>query len=585
MLGWLLAGYLLQAGSVPASACTDLAACLREVDQAARVTPNGAEYRGCDALRQRLLAYGGTAKQALLERARSDRADERNVAGCLLMDWPDWTQADLPALTQAVEREEYGGWIVRALRHFPDAQALPLLAKALQSHGRFDAANQAGAALGQRMPGSLMAAVAYFADAPQAEQDAVVVAISEAIRRDADREKSRRLLVGVAASNSAPPAQRRLALAMLADAGIDADADAERARLRSLARATDPALRFSVRRTLWSVHDVSMLDEEISQCLPEDTHKAVLDEPGVGAATKQVVGDRTLFDCMRWLQALGPRAVPATARVLPYLQAESWRARVGAAETLGLIADRAVAVHLHALLKDRDWQVVAAAVHAEVRLGDRAAVPLLRELAGTHWYAAIRELATSAIAAIDAGRPKGLDDAFQDQLPVWGSPAMVRIVPDLLWGDPLAMPATVCPLPGNSEAPARLVFAEGVLSGTDHGEFGGELSWQPSRGGAQILEQRNVTGMLQVGKHTALVVTGLAHMGSDRAALYRVAILPGGRAQSTRLMNMPVRASDLQTDGTVLFYRSRAGSFRITPHGPEVTVQALDCPAAKASQP
>jgi hypothetical protein len=64
-------------------------------------------------------------------------------------------------------------------------------------------------------------------------------------------------------------------------------------------------------------------------------------------------------------------------------------------------------------------------------------------------------------------------------------------------------------------------FGSGVLMGSDRGEWGGELVYRSSRGEDTILLAQNVQGIYIRGRD-ALVFTGLAHMGMNDGAVYRV---------------------------------------------------------------
>ena len=69
-------------------------------------------------------------------------------------------------------------------------------------------------------------------------------------------------------------------------------------------------------------------------------------------------------------------------------------------------------------------------------------------------------------------------------------------------------------------------FEQGLLMGSNRGEWGGELVYRNRRGKDEVLLAENVRGIFASGSD-ALVFTGLAHMGINEGAVYRV--LPGRR--------------------------------------------------------
>ncbi|GEM_PF-6791361 len=73
----------------------------------------------------------------------------------------------------------------------------------------------------------------------------------------------------------------------------------------------------------------------------------------------------------------------------------------------------------------------------------------------------------------------------------------------------------------HSGHPIRLVngsttldFPDGKLVGVNHGEWGGELSWQPRKAKPEVIDKENVIAILKDGDN-AVAIFGLAHMGLD----------------------------------------------------------------------
>jgi len=57
-----------------------------------------------------------------------------------------------------------------------------------------------------------------------------------------------------------------------------------------------------------------------------------------------------------------------------------------------------------------------------------------------------------------------------------------------------------------------LDFPDGKLVGVNHGEWGGELSWQPRKAKPEVIDKENVIAILKDGEN-AVAVFGLAHLG------------------------------------------------------------------------
>lgn len=568
MQGWLLLLGLLQATPAAALPCATLDRCMQVVHVAAATLAPGHEYPSCAALREQLEVYGDAAKHRLLAVANAAKPAERDIAGCVLADWPAWSQADLPALKQAISRESGGGSIVRAIAKFPAEQALAVVMPMVERDGGL---NQAGLVLEQMMPEALPQVLHRMAQASKDGRDNLDLALSfNAPLRDDEVALERRLaaLIEVVAQRSTPADEREQALLMLAGFGVGARGHG--ASILPYLQDRDPRVREAAHRALRSMLDPSMLAEIVASCPPPGSEDTFDRGAGLPPLPPDAPGESDAANCFDALGGMGHDAAAVAPRLVPYLKSTSWQWRVQAAQTLGLLGDRSVGAALHPLLLDRDWQVVAAAMLAEVRLGDETAIPALQQVAQAHWFAVIRDAAEQTIAAIRGGNPKALDALYKTDNPL----------ANLLWNDPLATSVADCPLPSAKRAPLSMKLRGGTLTGSDLGESGGELVWKRTGVAAHALLERNVSGMLKLSEHSVWVVTGLAHMGMGYAAVYRVQTTDDGKVTISRLLNLPAATRDLSVDGAGLRSNSWVGSYRLVPSGADgraVAISQVDC--------
>ena len=96
------------------------------------------------------------------------------------------------------------------------------------------------------------------------------------------------------------------------------------------------------------------------------------------------------------------------------------------------------------------------------------------------------------------------------------------------------------------------MLGPGVLVGTNMGEFGGELTWQPVDGQAQLLIKDNVIA-IEPCDSGAIVLFGLAHMGLVHGYAVRVSQRGDGGWSLTELARLPSSAEALATIGPGMF--------------------------------
>jgi hypothetical protein len=567
MLGSLLALALLQ-GTPAAAPCSNLDACLQSMQVEARRVEAGTYPDSCDAFRTRLTVFDGEAKARLLALALSADPRVQNMAGCVLGGWPTWTSGELPALERAVAAEDDGGWIVRAMVHFPARDAVPVLGGIVAKGGW---SNQAGFALAQMMPGALSDFLRFAASKPPSESGNLVWGPLGEFATDQGRlDEMVKALAAAANDQKRASAERVLALRMLATARMRGRVAGP--SIRALRGAPDPSIRRAVHVALMSMRDPSLVDEVAASCPPlgsetvDSSFRGGLPPP---PADPYAYVSGVAPACLEILADMGPAAGRVAPTLLPYLQSSSWRWRTQAALTLGKLGNPAAASKLRPLLADKDWQVVAAAILAEAQLHDGDAISTIEDLSRKHWLYSVRQAASAAVPVLQSGDTAALERLYE--------PAMT---PGLLLSDPLPVPAKACPLDAGSPLPMQLTLAGGELRGTDHGEFGGGLVWQRAGRPPVKLLEFNVSGLFKVSPHSVWVVTGLAHMDLNTAQLYRVDIGADGNPRLDLLITLPGWAWQRAEAHGELQLQGREGSFALKPgdsEGQTAVIREMRC--------
>jgi len=291
-------------------------------------------------------------------------------------------------------------------------------------------------------------------------------------------------------------------------------------------------------------------------------------------------------------------------------------ARVEAAWTLGDLGDPSVGSALLDVLDDPDWLLVAAAADSITRLKYRPATKKLEVMAKEHWYPPIRTVASRAIAALD-GRssdsplPRSVNRSripwvlfAEDMLPGPASRACVdfdsesrAVRRDGFFGSRTSRVQAELHtytldghFHGRGPRSARLDVVPGFgvqveggwLLASRRGEFGGELVFQPEGAPFQIVARGNFEDVHTMNDGRRVATEGLAHMGSDRGALF--ALREDGEGWSARwwrrLPGEP-QASWIRRDGTLLVNASR-GSVVVHPDG---RMEMAACTPQKDAQP
>ncbi len=244
------------------------------------------------------------------------------------------------------------------------------------------------------------------------------------------------------------------------------------------------------------------------------------------------------------------KAEPAALRLLKHEHAEI---RLAAIEALGMLGGKAAATRLVEFLPDpRDWRAPCAAARALAQLKALDQKGAIQAAEHSAWFQPTAKCIGAARRLLENGRAPEQDRSL------WDIPDGERLVPSPTPGrgtdeldersrEKLRVTGAVRSLTEegiwateNVTAPpiAALAVDAGILSGTNRGEWGGELVLLPAGAGQRLILEENVVGIHRLGGQIA-VVTGLAHLGSRRGMLYRVVAETGGKLLATEWRVLP----------------------------------------------
>ena len=487
-----------------AAPCASLADCVNELVSVSHLRKdNGPSSLREPPLFSRLLTFGQPAVNALIPLLDDADPHTAGAAATALSHFRSLARPAIPALGRALARgnREAAG----ALAATDDDSAIRLLV--------------ADALAGQGAPVS-----ALIDMGPRGQ-----VALGEAFKKAdkpmdvggleyGDRDLSTLVapFATVAADATRPRENRSQACRGLADIGSPARQALP--VLRVLAAGGDPAIAFAAERALYELGD------------PARTGKFVAELEGNERMAETRHGDREtrLWVILNGLVAIGPAAHDATLPLIEHARRAPWDDRHKFLWALTWVADARAVPFLTEALASPDWRVTLAAAHALGRLGSAAgaALPALATIEHTHWLPRAHRMAADARAQIagkmsiphpkmntSARRMRQLRDLVHT--PVEGYCKEQTLLPADGWRSDEDVATK--PPPGLSDqerfSRGRVVthaVAHGMLVGSDHGEFGGDLRWVAS-GREHVVRAGNVFAIVPR-PWGLILLQGLAHL-------------------------------------------------------------------------
>ncbi|MGA3371494.1 MAG: HEAT repeat domain-containing protein [Terracidiphilus sp.] len=330
------------------------------------------------------------------------------------------------------------------------------------------------------------------------------------------------------------PARERLA-ALRGIAALGPAAERPSEALHVLLSDSDPKVREQVSETLKAVRDPIVVERLAKACQPQAPQ---FDSVALNSAL-----------CLREIAEFGPAGRAAGESLTPFLLSANGAERAYGILTLGFIDYAPATPQIEQALDAEDWRVVYAAIRAVGWLGDTNATTELDNLASSFWLAELKKDAAQVAVALRSSRGRVERGSWEvlnqgeRQDPAW-------VITEGVRGQRSSCPSnrwqwqneTFTIHSGKDETAHSLRFRNGnlwgELVGTDHGEWGGTLTWIPARGQPEVLDRDNVRGM-DYDNDGAIVLFGLAHMGFNFGYALKVSRNADGTWTQTEVARLP----------------------------------------------
>lgn len=471
--------------------CAPLEACLALIGARQPAGDQGYWPREVDADVALLSTrFGEEAKQALLEKLTGPHGGWRNYAAAAISIWPDLGPQDLPVLARSLELKA-GGWSARGVARIGGREAIEILVA--HPHDM----SQTSFALITLAPESLPYLLPLLAGDEMSEGRRMAMTVI----RDSKAEALAVAPEWVAlALDARQPTERRIA-ALRGLAAIGDRARDQGVALRPLRRDPSAAVRNESRLTLAALRDSSVTRDIAEACRP------------TGAL---LTGYAHHIPCLYDLAAQYRDPDVVAPALIPFLDSPDGAEVASATTILGFIAWEPARSKLETLLVSKDWRVAYAAARSLGWMGGEASLPALDRAASDYWLPAVRTIAADGATAIRGGKRLPPPASFERNDGVPGLRWLLSVDRDVLEdgggcssGDHWRGRS----IRWSSQAMV-LDWPDGRFVGTNRGEWGGALDWDPTRGGKVTLLEDNVVGIIE-GDEGPIVAFGLAHLGSS----------------------------------------------------------------------
>lgn len=297
----------------------------------------------------------------------------------------------------------------------------------------------------------------------------------------------------------------------------------------------DDVLKVETNKTLKALRDPIVVVEIAKSCQPSTERVDFL-------ALNSLL-------CLREIAEFGPDGQAAGEFLMPFLDSPDSTERAYGILTLGFLGYTLATPKIEDALTSSDWRIIYAAISSAGWLGDKKAVPTLDKLASDFWMIEIRKQATQVISALQS--PLGnvergswsVDDQGEMRDPTWVITEGARGIRSSCRSNRWQWHQHAFELSPDPEIEAhalrfRTENMAGELVGTDHGEWGGSLTWVPFKGTPVVLSRDNVHG-IEYADNGAIVLFGLAHLGFNYGYALRVARKPDGTWEQTEIARLP----------------------------------------------
>lgn len=527
-----------------AGTCDTLDACLAMYPTVAIGEPGISPEE--QELAKAVLSHGAAAIPGLIKLLESDQTGVSALAAFTLRDIQGLKPEHLPALIKA--RENGDGWIPPAIARIGTPEAIQFLVNDLRRRPETNTqVTWALASLGAKAAPGVAGLLRCSA---QCDEDVLHAAIAVIGEMKNAGLAAVPLLLGIAGDDRLAMIGRRAAVAAIGAIGPPAAACVP--QLRAL-MGKAPGLAAAVESTLAEL-GTSAAVPSLLRLLATDPAYA-----------------------LRQLRGLGRNGVTAGPTVMEYLESADWGLRIDAADALGHLGYAPAELGLRKALENQDdWKLVLAAAIALANMNAKSSIAALRQVESAHWYPPVRDVARAAILQLESGKPlKEPLDWKNGEIP--GSPESCIQVQEPAAEEPrdrkrqmdddsgklfdLAVSTRNGGAKSGVVPNVALKVADGWLTGTDSGEWGGQLMLQSPQGTTHVITEANVQNLFSLGQQT-VAVTGLAHMGFNGGMLLRINSDGRGSYTATPWKRLPAApdTSWLLESGKVLVNTRGGGS-------------------------
>ena len=349
------------------------------------------------------------------------------------------------------------------------------------------------------------------------------------------------------AADAKEPQKIRLA-ALRGIAAIGPQGEPSSVRIDSLLTDADPAIRAEAKTTFRAVRNPAVVTELARSCQPTASEF-----------------DPLAFEsymCLREIGSFGEGAHDAAELLLPFLKSRNSAERAAAIRVFGIAGYRPATSQIEEELGAQDWRVVYASVQALGWLGDVSGMAKIQAATATFWLPEIRSLGVVTVAELRSnGRsehPKAAsmvqaEDPFELNQHTLDK---VAACPGRRW----RWEGKTFNLAMTAESNSRsLSLWGGTLTGTDRGEFIGELSWTKQPDKPVSIVKDNVRALSLAADSQAVAMFGLAHMGFNYGYVLRVERTPDGKFSLSKAAQLPAEGAGMVSLGSDLFAVQSAG--------------------------
>ena len=511
--------------------CDSLSACIAEAHRVA--DPGEGITSEEQAVAQRLQALGPESIDAVVDLLDDSDEHVRELAGYTIGDMRPLEPRHLEPLRRSLLAGN--GWVPAALATVGTPEAMDLLMQALAREREAD--SQVAFALSEFGSAAVPGLVELFGCRTECDEEHLRAASGVLEDLGEAAQGAARPLAEIASDETRPWSSRVIVVRVLG-------------RLEARAQAALPELLALARSEFRPIREAAL-----------DAVLRVGGDASVDLLAEALADSNRRTWTLRDIASHGPSVRKVGPHVEALLADRDPEVRVAAARTLGFIAYAEASPALVAALQDpADWRLVHSAARSLGRLRSKDAREALEATAAQHWYPPVRDVARTALRSIDGAEPVPVPaERFAQEFFDLGQVPGVHGSCDATVSSPLVprkvkrftraeSPALAKRL--TYDVPARdrkgpfepdvgLRVPGGWLMGSDHGEFGGELTFRPDRGDIAVVREGNVADLQVVGRDTLVAIGGLAHLTMDSGSVHRVERDERGRWRAVWWRELP----------------------------------------------